>query len=177
MGIIPVIGKRGSAPSDSTSGKREETVDRVWTFLAGIAAKAIQLTTGAASGYIATSDSSGNVTWGNTLPATSLQFANQTASQTGTIVATAVGEYLVNIYLQCTTAGTSGTIDVTLTYTDDIGATTTAVLATLTYGSTGRASASKVIRCSGGGIDYTFTETAPVGNPRYAVHLNVLKVR
>lgn len=179
LGPLSPAAKRGTDPSAFTSVKRDEMVERIWTFLRGV--KTQKLTVygeGASAGKaLVASDSDGNVTFSDTLPATTFTDTAETASQTATLVAAASGEYLATMYVQCTTAGAAGTLTGTFTYTDDVGLTTTANIVSLVLTGTGRDEGIAVLRCSGGGIDFTLTVTGAVGAPQYAAHISVTKVR
>lgn len=179
MSVTPSLGRRGTPPLDTTSPRREEAIQRLWTFLVGISAKALRFygESPEAGSLLSASDANGNSTWTRTLPATTAVLTGQTISQTATLIATATGEYLATVYLQCTTAGAAGTLDATFSYSDDVGAVTTPVVATLVMTGTGRAEGRRFLRCSAGGIDYTLTVTGAVGGPVYAAHIALTKVR
>ena len=177
MSIIPSLGRRGVQALDATSARREEAIQRLWTFLAGLRTVRFRLTTGASAGKVLTSDADGDASWGSTLPATTVALAGQTTNQIDTLVATASGEYLVTMYVEITTAGSGGTLYSSLSYTDDIGATTLYPLASLPCNSTGRDQWSGVLRCSGGGVEYTFSIVGGAGNPAYNAYVSVTQVR
>lgn len=172
-------GKRGSSIGDVAQPKRAELIQEFWTFLRGLATTTLRITDGTptAGQMLVASDTDGNMAFSSTLPATSFTDTAETASQTGTLVAAASGEYLVTVYAQCTTAGAAGTLAGDVSYTDDVGATSITLFTGFTLAATGRTQASAVIRCSGGGIDYTFTVAGAVGGPQYAVHFHVTKLR
>lgn len=181
MSIGPLSPKavRGSSPTAFTSVTRDEQVERLWTFLRGLKAKNLAVYgEGASAGkMLVASDDSGNVTFSDTLPATTLARTGGTITETATLVAAASGEYFVTVYTQCTTAGVGGTLTVTFTHTDDIGLTTTGTIATIGLAATNRDDGFCVLRCSGGGIDYSLTVTGSVGGPIYACHISIAKVR
>lgn len=179
MSITPSLGRRGTFPLDSTSPTREEAIRRPWTFLVGLVASALRIYGGSptAGALLAASDAAGNTTWTRTLPAVTFTDAAETANQTGTIVPVAVGEYIVTVYSEVVTAGAAGTLYSSITYTDDIGATTIFPLASLNCASTGRDYGVAVIRCAGGGIDYTFEIVGGSGSPAYSAYVSVTQVR
>lgn len=172
-------GRRGFRSEGATQASREEAPQRVWNFLQGIFTKTLRITgsTPTAGQALVATNTDGDVGFSSTLPATSFQTTAQTASQTGTLVATASGEYLLAVYLECTTAGAAGTLDATFSYTDDVGAVTTATLASVVLTGTGRDDGIAVARCSAGGIDYTFTVTGAVGGPVYSAYVSAIKIR
>ena len=180
MSIIPTsTGRRGNIPQSVTSPRRIEAIEKVWTFLSGLVVKAFRFYGGspAVGSILVATDTDGNATWSTTLPAQTLVLTAQTTSQTGTMIATATGEYLATMYLECTTAGAAGTLDGTLTITDDVGAATIAVVTGLVLNATGRGQGVVTLRCSGGGVDFTFTITGGVGGPQYAAYVSITKVR
>jgi len=156
----------------------ENTWTRANRFLGLLLANLLQLPIGAAVGRVLScNDVAGNVAWTATLPATTVALTGQTISQVGELVGAATGEYLVSIYLQCTTAGAAGTLDVTLSHIDDIGARTTAILATILLTGTNRDEAVTVVRCASGAIEYTRTVTGAVGGPIFSAHFSASRVR
>lgn len=181
MSVGPTLGKPGFRTSQATSAQREEKVEKPWDFVLGLLAKSLRLYgAGASSGaMLVASDSEGNTEFSSTIPAERVQLTGQTANQTATIVASgsATGEWAAYLYAQCTTAGSAGSLTVTLSYTDDIGATTTAALCTVDLTGTNRDDGFAVLRCSGGGIDYTATITGGGGSPQYALHINLVRLR
>ena len=178
MSFIPTVaGRRGAQQGDFTSAKREEHIQRIWTFLRGLSVTNLRIPLGAANGRIATADDEGNLSWGAVLPATTATITAETANQTATLVASALGEYIVTIYYEVVTAGTGGTLYAELTYTDDVGVKILRPLASLPCNATGRDGAVVVLRCAGGGIDYTFEIQGGVGSPAYSAFISVTQVR
>lgn len=177
MSTIPTFSPRNRKSDSGVSKKNDETIERPWNFVSGLATKLLRLYTAPQAGAVLTSDADGNASWGTTVPSTSFTDSGETASQTATLVAAASGEYLATVYLQCTTAGTAGTLDCTFTHTDDIGSRTTPIVATIDLAATNRDDGIAVLRCSGGGIDFTLTVTGATGSPVYAAHISVTKVR
>ena len=180
MGIIPSIGHRGAQSTGSTSADREESPQRSWNFLAGLWAKSVRIygSTVTPGQALVAANTSGDLSFSSTLPSSgTLSTTAQTAGQTGTIVAApASGLYLVAGYIECTTVGAAGTLDLTMSYTDSIGAITSAIIATIALTGSNRDDAVAVIYCTAGGIDYTLTVTGPVGSPKYDAHLAVTKL-
>lgn len=176
---IPTFSKPSRGEAAATSSTSDEEIKRRWNFIQGLWAKALRLYgEGAAAGkMLVASDSDGNLVFSSTLPATTVALTGQTASQTSTLVASASGEYVATAYAQCTTAGLTGTLDVTFTVTDDVGSATLTAVSGLSLTATGRAQGLVVLRCAGGGIDYTATMTGATGSPQYALHISVTKVR
>jgi hypothetical protein len=162
-----------STPDTNT----ENTWTRTNTFLGSLIANALRLPIGAVAGKVWTCrNAGGNGDWSDKAPAERVALTGQTISQTATVIAAASGEYLATVYLECTTAGGAGTLDATFTYTDDVGLVTTASLGTLVLTGTGRLAATTVLRCSGGGIDYTLTVAGAVGGPVYSAYISLVRV-
>ena len=175
---IPTFTPRRRPTETGTSPRKEEVVEREWNFLVGLAAKALRLYSSAASGSVLTSDSQGNASWGVTLPTVgTLARTGGTITETATLVDAASGEYNATVYVQCTTAGAAGTLDVTFSITDDVGAATIEAISGLSLAATGRGQNVVALRCSGGGIDYALTVTGAAGGPVYAGYISVAKVR
>lgn len=171
-------GRRGSSIGPTAEPTRAELIQKFWTFLRGLATTTLRITDGTptAGQMLVASDTDGNTSFSSTLPATSFTDSAETASQTGTLIASASGEYLITVYAQCTTAGAAGTLDADVTYTDEVGLTTLNLFTGLSLAGTGRTQATAVIRCAGGGIDYTFTVTGGAG-AQYAAHFHATKLR
>ena len=105
--------------------------------------------------------------------------AAQTADITTTNFSNAgvAGEYVVYAYLQVTTAGASGTISVTIGWTDDVGATTTNVINLASTTSTGRVTATPLyIRTASGNVTYSTDITVGSGAPQYKINLMCVRV-
>lgn len=179
VSVTPSSGRRGSYPLDSTSPKRDEGIQRPWSFLAGLITKTLRVYgAGAVVGKaLVAEDALGNVTFSATIPATTVALTGQTISQTATMIASASGEYLATVYLECTTAGAAGTLDFTFTHTDDVGARTTPIVASIILTGTNRDDGIALLRCSGGGIDYTATVTGAVGGPIFSFYIALVQVR
>lgn len=100
--------------------------------------------------------------------------AAQTADITATNFSNAAtaGEYVVYAYLQVTTAGASGTVSVTIGWTDDVGATTTNVINLASTTSTGRVTATPLyIRTASGNVTWATDITVVGGAPEYKINL------
>jgi len=100
----------------------------------------------------------------------------QTAAIASTVLtdATAAGLYRINYYLRCTTADvTAGTISVSFTFTDNVGATTdvsTAIVLTSTVG-TGRTQGTFIQYLASGNIAYLTTLTGIIGTSQYQLRV------
>ena len=181
IGPLSPRARRGD-PQNATFSDREEAIQRLWTFLRGIKTQTLTVYgAGAAVGRaLVAESSSGRVGFSAVVPSTTLQVASTTANSTGTIVAAgaATGEWIAAAYAQCTVAGLTGTLAVTFTTTDDGGsATITALTGFSLTTAPGRAQGVVMLRCNGGGIDYTATITGGTGNPQYRLHIALTRVR
>lgn len=179
MSTFPTFGPRRSRSIDGPAYVNvKEEILRQWTFLEGLKAKGLRVygAQASAGAMLVAEDADGNVTFSTVLPATTASDTAQTAGQTATLVSAASGEYVATVYIECTSAGSAGTLDFTFSYTDDVGATTTPILATLPLNATGRDWGTAVLRCSGGGIDFTATMTGEAGGPQYAFYVSITQV-
>lgn len=175
--IPPTTGRRGQPPIDFAHPRREESILRVWTFLSGLIASKIRLTTGAGTGKVLTSNAQGDGSWSSLIPATAASFSAETANQTGTLISSASGTYLVSLYVEITTAGSGGTFYASVSYTDDVGGPISLYpTASLPCNATGREQSVAVLRCAGGGIDYTFQIVGGAGTPKYNAYISVAQV-
>lgn len=94
------------------------------------------------------------------------------------------GVYAVEVYAACTTASGSGapTLDVTIGWTDVVGATTANAVGLngstfpLPLSATGRAHARFVIQVASGDIAYSTTINAASGSPQYAIYIRVVQL-
>lgn len=92
------------------------------------------------------------------------------------------GLYEVDIYAVCTTASGAGapTLDVTLGWTDVLGATTQNVVGlngttfALPLSATGRAHGKIILQLASGNITYATTINAAAGSPQYAIYIRVI---
>jgi hypothetical protein len=86
------------------------------------------------------------------------------------------GEYLTTAILTCTTAGAGGTVTVTITWTDEVGVTTS-VSTPLALNATGRLSLSVPMHVKTPiVIRYQTTVAGAAGGPLYSLYINVQKV-
>jgi hypothetical protein len=100
-------------------------------------------------------------------------------AQTNTIAATnlvavpvTTALYEITYYLNDTTAGTSGTVSLTITWND--GAAQTFTSSNVTYGTLGAyVSGTIVVKATSGAIQYATTVTSAVGSPAYSLDLRV----
>lgn len=105
--------------------------------------------------------------------------AQTTAISTATLyTSAATGLYRVSGVIETTTAGSAGTVTVTLGWTDAIGATTTVPLNLFTMATTGRSQITpQVIQVNSGEvISYATAVASVIGNPAYTVRLTVEKL-
>jgi hypothetical protein len=80
--------------------------------------------------------------------------------------------YEITYYLNDTTAGTSGTVSLTITWND--GAAQTFTSSNVTYGTLGAyVSGTIVVKATSGAIQYATTVTSAVGSPAYSLDLRV----
>lgn len=86
------------------------------------------------------------------------------------------GFYEVQVVAICTTASGSGapTLDVTLAWTDTLGATTEKTINALSLAATGRAHGATRMRVASGNIAYSTTINAASGSPAYALYVRVM---
>lgn len=104
--------------------------------------------------------------------------------QTGSIATAAViptpevtGIYRISWVVECTTAGSAGTVVPALNWEDDAGNFTLSPVTTLSLSTLGRASGTQVIRClSGNDILYNTTVSGATGSPVYALFIKVEKL-
>lgn len=87
------------------------------------------------------------------------------------------GMYRLIAYMECTTAGSAGTISLTIGWTDNVGATTTVAISGLSVSATGRASAVVPMYVASGSITYATAFAGKSGSPQYTLYLNVERVR
>lgn len=80
--------------------------------------------------------------------------------------------YEISYYLNDTTAGTSGTVSLTITWND--GASQTFTSSSVTFGTTGAfISGAIVVKATSGAIQYATTVTSAIGSPAYSLDLRV----
>ena len=167
---------------DPVSGKSDlaQTIRRQWSFLAGLVTTTFRMLNGAATGKLLKSDASGNATWGDPSYATATEPAGGTASETGTLIGAssgAIGEYLITGYIEVTTASAAGTVDLQVTFTDEIGSNSVTVVIAVALTGTNRGRGSAVIRTADGGVDYSFNIAALVGVPVWQGFVHATKLR
>jgi hypothetical protein len=128
---------------------------------------------------------SGNVpVLGNDTPAVAVgalgkvDLLTQTADLTAVALTNAppAGTYLVYYYLETTTAaGGAGSLALTFTATDDVGARTQTAAAThVLTGTSVRNSGTLVIYVASGDITYTIANTGGYSTSQYAIHIRVV---
>lgn len=79
------------------------------------------------------------------------------------------GLYRITYYVVATTAGTSGTLDVTIAFNDGTAARTDVNTAAITFGTTAYATKSVVIKTGGANqVTYAVADNSPVGSPVYS---------
>ena len=179
VSVSPSLGRPGYRGLPVASPKRAEQIERLWTFLTGIVTRTLRFSGASPTvgQLLAASDTDGNVAFSSTTPASRFSDTAQTASQTGTLVLSSAGDWLVQVYVECVTAGAAGTLAVTITYTDDVGSVTPTLIAAFALTATGRDTATRFIHSASGGIDYTITVTGPIGNPAYTIYIDAAKMR
>lgn len=86
------------------------------------------------------------------------------------------GFYEVEVIAMCTTASGSGspTLDVTLGWTDNVGATTEKTINALSLSATGRAHGATRLRVNSGEISFSTTINSASGSPQYALYIRVI---
>ena len=104
-------------------------------------------------------------------------------AQTADIASTALsntppaGLYEVEVYLETTTNdATAGTLAVVVGWTDDVGATTSTVIATHALTVTGRSTGRAIARLASGNLTYSVTATGIYGAAVYAVFVRVISL-
>jgi hypothetical protein len=100
--------------------------------------------------------------------ANSSKLAAQTGTTTGHLVSSSSGVYRISGYLECTTAGSAGTLQTTITWTDDNGSQSATLLATpLGLSTTGFATGELIVKAISGDIDFSTAITSGSGSPAY----------
>lgn len=113
-----------------------------------------------------------------------VDLTGQTAAIGSTGLSTTIpaGLYAIEVYAVCTTASGSGapTLDVTIGWTDVLGATTANAVGLngttfpLSLAATGRAQAKFILQVASGNITYATTINAASGSPQYALYIRVI---
>ena len=80
--------------------------------------------------------------------------------------------YRVEYYLNCTAAGSAGTVTVTITWND--GTSETITLSSLTLSAQGSVSGDLLVKPTSGAIQYSTTVTGAMGSPQYSLDIRVL---
>lgn len=103
----------------------------------------------------------------------SVQLTGQTGDIAATTIFTPVTPWFfrVSVYVICTTAG-GGTLNVTIGWTDSVGAKTSSPAADINLNSTANgATGAAFIRANSAAITYTATITAKTGSPQYSLFI------
>jgi hypothetical protein len=80
--------------------------------------------------------------------------------------------YEITYYLNDTTAGTSGTVSLTITWND--GGSQTFTSSNVTFGTLGAyVSGTIVVKATSGAIQYATTVTSAVGSPAYSLDIRI----
>lgn len=111
-------------------------------------------------------------TFGRVVAAVAL--TGQTASIGSTTLYTpaVAGLYRVSVYHFCSVAGSAGTLDTTIGWTDDVGATSANPAGQISLTTAGNwASGMAFIRSASGSITYSTTVAGAAGNPQYGAYL------
>lgn len=119
---------------------------------------------------------------GNTTAASGVlgyvSLTGQTAAigSTNLAVSPTAGFYAVEVYVMCTTLSGSGspTLDVTVAWTDAVGATTATAITGFSLSATGRQGGRLPMLVASGNISYTTTINAAAGSPQYAISIRVV---
>jgi hypothetical protein len=78
------------------------------------------------------------------------------------------------VYHFCSSAGTAGTLDTDIFWTDDVGATSAKVASQINLNGAGNwASGQGFIRVASGSIQYSTTVTGATGSPQYGDYICV----
>lgn len=110
----------------------------------------------------------------NPIATVSLTGQNATVGTTAILTSPPAGLYHVYVYLAKSTAGTSGTVLSTISYTDD-SAAATQVTGLLTFGTSGFSSMNALVQVASGNISYSTTVTANIGGA-YSLKISVMRV-
>lgn len=135
------------------------------------------------AGVLAIGNGSGGDTSGALYAALVSPYSVALTGQTSSIAATnlvasptTTSLYEIRYYLNDTTAGTSGTVSVTISWND--GAAQSVTSANVTFGVLGAyVSGVIVVKATSGAIQYATTITSPIGSPQYSLDLRVTELR
>lgn len=106
-----------------------------------------------------------------------VDLAAQVANIAGTNLSNTppAGFYEVEVYIMTTTAdAAAGTQAVVIGWTDNVGATTSTVIAAHSLAATGRSTGRAILRLASGDITYAVTNTGGYGTAAYAVYVRVV---
>lgn len=158
--------------------QRENNWTRLQKFLSGVLfIGPLTIPASAGVGKVLTSDASGNASWGFSSPYTKNNLAQVTSFTDTLATSPGAGVYLVSVVLDVTTAATAGTVGATVTFTDDVGASTQTVFAGFSLTAAGRMQGIYVLRLASGSIDYTVTVAGVVGAPVFSVYANAIRLQ
>jgi hypothetical protein len=123
----------------------------------GLTASGVQSTSAAQPNYL-----------GSATASNASKLSAQTGTTTGNLVGTALGVYRISGYLECTTAGAAGTLQTTITWTDDNGSQSANLLATpLSLATKGFATGELIVKAVSGSIAFSTAITSGSGSPAY----------
>ena len=88
----------------------------------------------------------------------------------------ATGAYLALVTLRVVTAGTAGTVAVTLGWTDDSQAETLTLFTGFSITAKGQQQASAVLYVAGGTVTWAATLTGALGTPAYSVDVRLVSL-
>lgn len=179
----------GLPPIRSRPSEREQddgTERRPKTFLAELAAHFLRVigtgTAAGAVGKVLVADANGRGTWGYPT-ITTFDSGSVSAAFVETLLGADTayaGEFLVALYIEVSAAGAAGkTLDITLQFTDDVGARNrTAIAAFAADVTTNSPSTVFVVRQTGAaGLDMTVAITGAGGEPTFRVFADVGRLR
>lgn len=96
---------------------------------------------------------------------------------TAVATAPAVGNYVVEVYLLCTTAdAAAGTLTVTISWTDAVGATSSTPITVFSLAATGRTTGRQLVRVASGNVSHAVAITGIYGTAVYAIHTRVVPI-
>lgn len=155
---------------------RTESVQRPWYFTRAIL-ESLRLSPGAAAGLILKSDADGDAQWASLVSfyAPAIDYTAQTADLNDTLTGLS-GAAIVMVYHACTVAGTAGNLATTLSWTDEVGATTSKPAADLSLGAVGRASGSIVLFVASGAVAVATSLTGVIGSPQYSLRVRGIQL-
>ena len=111
-------------------------------------------------------------TFNRIITAVALSAKTGSIGQTTLYTPSVAGLYKVSVYHFCSVAGTAGTLDVTVGWTDDVGTTSVNPASQIALTTAGNwASGIGLLRSASGNITYLTTVTGATGNPQYGVYI------